>query len=280
MAAALAVLIAIAGGGYWIFRDYDARRAEEVRRAIDVEHQSAEAQRKVNEEQIAAEARQREAKLEAEAQEAKMALQKANEERLAAEARQRQAKLEAEAQAAKMAQQKAEAEKIRRDQELKRAAAQRSAVESSAQDRKAGAAQSNETMLASAPEVQRTGKPPDVEKAAKDPRALDRFDGTYEGRMCSERLVDRQGKRCWPVTIKIERGRLLATWISKAVGKPGYAKGTISPDGSVSISLEGWLPDGRPIEGSMTGRWKENTIDASGAWKSGTGVTGNWKRAL
>ena len=54
MAAALAVLIAIAGGGYWIFRDYDARRAEEVRRAIDVEHQSAEAQRKAAEEQLAA----------------------------------------------------------------------------------------------------------------------------------------------------------------------------------------------------------------------------------
>jgi class 3 adenylate cyclase len=249
IAAALALCIAITGGGYWLYSEYDARRVEEVRRAVDLERQSAEAQRK------------------------------ANEERLAADARQQQAKLEAEAQAAKLALQKAEAEKLRREQEMKRAAAQGSAADSSAQAQKPVTAQGDQTKVASVQEGQRAMKPPDADKPAKEPKALDRFEGTYEGRMCTERRIESTGMRCWPVTVRIEQGKLQANWIAKIVNKPSYAKGMISPDGSVSITVEGWLPDGRPTEGSMTGKWKDNTINASGAWKGGPTLMGNWKRA-
>jgi class 3 adenylate cyclase len=279
IAAALVLIVAVTGGGYWIYRDYDARRAEEVRRAVEVERQSAEAERKASEERLAAEARQQQEKFEAEAQLAKLALQKANEERLAAEARQQQAKLEAEAQAARMALRQAEAEKLRRDQEAKRAATQGDVKDLQAPARKPGTAQGDETKVAGVQEGQRTMKPPDAEKLAKAPRALDRFDGTYEGRMCTERRIESKGMRCWPVTMRIEQGKLQANWTVKILNKSASARGTISQDGSVSLTVEGWLPDGRPTEGNMTGRWREDAIDTSGTWKNGPNIIGNWKRA-
>ncbi|MBI5592259.1 MAG: hypothetical protein HY881_17475 [Deltaproteobacteria bacterium] len=106
--AALVMLIAVIGG-YWIYSAYDARRAEQLRNAIEIERQAAEVQRKASEEKLANEARQRQDSIEA-------------------ETRERQAKLEAEAQAAKEALERAEAEKKRLDQELKRTAEPQSAT--------------------------------------------------------------------------------------------------------------------------------------------------------
>jgi class 3 adenylate cyclase len=244
MVAALLVLIVAAGGGYWIFRDYEARRAEEVRQVVETQRQAAESQRQAEEVQR----------------------QAAEEQRKAAEAQQRQAKLEAEAQTAKEALERAEAEKKRLGQELKRVVTEKRATEPTAPETAAGKA------------PPKAGEPQRIVPPAKDLKALDRFDGNYEGRLCSDRPGPLTGKRCWPAALKVEHGALLASWTHAATGKTGYAKGTISADGAVSITLEGWLPNGMPVNGSMTGKWDSNMINASGAWKSGLPVSGDWKR--
>jgi class 3 adenylate cyclase len=108
---AVIALIAVAGGGYWIFQKYEPRRAQELQQAVDLERQSAEAKRKAaeakakaNEEQLTAKAQQLQAKLEAEAY-----------QRQAAEAQLRKAKIEAETQEAKAALDRVENEKKRLD---------------------------------------------------------------------------------------------------------------------------------------------------------------------
>jgi len=274
VAAALAALIIAAGTGYWIYRDSEARRTDEIRRTVAAEHQAAEAaeaERKANEEKLAAEARQHQA---AEAE------RKANEEKLAAEARQRQAKLEAEAQAAKEALQRAEAEKKRLDQELKRVTAERRTAASAAQETVTGAAQGSPGVQAKAPEAQRAANVPDASQGTKDVKVLNRFDGTYNGRLCNAVPGGGTEKKCWFAPLKVEHGKLLATWSSQAVGKSGYVKGTLSPDGTVSITLEGWRPNGTPTDGTMTGTWNDDMISASGTWASGLRVTGTWRRGF
>jgi hypothetical protein len=55
-------------------------------------------------------------------------------------------------------------------------------------------------------------------------------------------------------------------------------KGTISADGSLSLTLEGWQADGKSATANMSGKCDNNVISASGYWKGGPPVTGNWKR--
>lgn len=250
---AAVVLLAAVAGGYWGFHEYDTRRAEELRRAVEVERQAAEAQRKAAEEQLALEAQQRQAK--------------------AAEARERQARLEAEAQAAKEALERTEAEKKRLDQELKREAAERRASEK-APDKAAG------EQLASpkTSEPPRTVPAPAAVPPARELKGRERFDGTYDGQLCNERPVKLPGMRCWPVVLRVEGGKVLATWSHVITGKEAAARGTIAPDGTVQVTLEGWLPNGKPVEGTMFGRWEKNVITLSGKWKTGLSVSGTWKR--
>ena len=293
IAAAVIVLIVVVSGGYRMYRAYDARRAEQLRGAIEVERQAAEVQRKTNEEQLAAEARQRQAVLEA-------------------EARERQAKLEAEAQSAKEALERAEAEKKRLDQELKRTAAEKRTAESAAQKMAADKTKREETATVKTTEPQQaaaekrpaesavpetvagkakggeatlpqTAEPQSATKvpqAAKQGMGLDRFDGTYNGRLCNARPGGLLGERCWPVALKVEHGTLFAAWIHRASGKTSYAKGTISTDGTVALNLDGWQPNGKPTDANMTGTWDKDMIGVSGTWKTGIPVTGNWKRGF
>ena len=48
---ALVVLIAATGSGFWVYHNYEARRAEELRRAIEVERQAAETKRQADDAQ-------------------------------------------------------------------------------------------------------------------------------------------------------------------------------------------------------------------------------------
>lgn len=236
--AVVLAIIAVAGGGYWIFSSYEARQAEEVRRVVEVERQAAESQRQAEEVQRQAVEAQR----------------KAAEEQLAAEARQRRAKLEAEAQAAKAALERAEADKKRLDQELKRATLP-----------KAGESQSPATGSVAIP-------------PAAEVKGSERFDGTYDGQLCSERPAKLPGMRCWPVVLKVDRSKILATWTHTLTGKEATAQGTIASDGTVLVTLNSWQPNGKPIDGSMSGKWEKNGIALSGKWKGGLAVSGTWKR--
>ena len=248
--AAVVALIVVAGGGYWIFSNYETRHVGELRQAVELERraaeekrQSAEAQAKANEEQLAARAKQIQAKLEAEAY-----------QRQAAEAQQRKGKLEAEAAAAKAALDKAEADRERLDQELKRAASEKREAELRATEKTTAAA------------------PP-----AKDVKAPDRFAGTYKGRMC-HKPPGQQKEVCWSVPLKIEHGKVQGTWLDRKTGKNAHVKGTISADGSLSLTVQGWRADGKSVSANMSGKVDDKMINASGYWESGTPVNGNWKR--
>jgi class 3 adenylate cyclase len=267
-AAVVAIIIAVCTG-YWIYHDSEAHRAEEIRRTVAAERQVAEAERKANEEKLAAEARQLQA---AEAE------RKANEERQAAEARQRQVKLEAEAVAAKEALQRAEAEKKRLDQELKRVTAERRTAVSAGQEALPGSAQGASVVQPKGPEAQRAAKVPDTSPGTRDVSALNRFDGSYKGQLCNAVPGSETEKKCWPAPLKVEAGKILATWASQVAGKSSYVKGTVSTDGIVSVTLEGWRPNGTPAHGAMAGAWSDNIISASGTWANGLRVTGTWRR--
>ena len=267
--AAVIALIVVAGGGYWIFRDYETRRAEELHRAVEVERQAAKIQGKANEEQLAAKTQQLQSKLEAEAY-----------QRQAAEAQQRKVKLEAEAQEAKAALDRAEADKERLDQEIKRAATERRAAELTAQEKTAGRAQGGQTAPPRAAEPRRTANAPAAAPLTKDVKAPDRFDGTYDGGLCNEPRDLLRKKTCWSAALKIEHGKVLATWTHRTTGNSSHAKGTISADGSLSLTLEGWQADGRSATANMSGKCDNNVISASGYWKGGSPVTGNWKRGF
>lgn len=267
VAAVLFALVAIASGGYWVFSDHEARRSEEVRRVAEMERQAAESKRQIEEAQRQAVEAQRQAE---EAQ------RKAAEERVAAEA-QRRAKLEAEAQAAREALERAEAEKRRLGQELRRAEAEKRAsapiLPEKAADQGAGA-----RTPPKAGESQGSASGATALVPPREMKGSDRFNGAYEGQVCNERPTKLPGMRCWPVVLNIEGGKILGTWTHSVTGKQATMRGTIALDGTIMVTLDGWLPNGNPIDGSMSGRWDKNVITLSGKWKSGLAVSGTWKR--
>ncbi len=113
---------------------------------------------------------------------------------------------------------------------------------------------------------------------AKDVRAPDRFAGTYKGSMCSKPPGFLQKEKCWPVPLKIEYGEVLGTWLDRKTGKYAHVKGTISADGSLSLTLQGWRADGKSVSANMSGKVDDKIIKASGYWESGYTVNGSWER--
>src|SRR5207249_8018694 len=126
-AAMVLVLAGLSGAGYWLYRDYGVRLAEETRRT-DEAKRAADLQLKAEQEKATQATVQREAKLLAELQSARDALvqadaskRKAEQDRLVAEAAQREAKLQGELKSARDALQKA-AENEKRAEEARQAA--------------------------------------------------------------------------------------------------------------------------------------------------------------
>lgn len=271
-------LLAAAGTGYWLDqRGEQNRRVEETRQAVVLEQEAAqelrqtlalerqatEAQRRLAEEEAALAAREREKAEEAQRQ--------AREVQLAAEAARRQARLEAEADFAKAALARAELEKQRLDQELKRVAAEKKTAEAQRLAVEAQAAKAAQEKAAAA------AVRLDAEtQAAREKAAANPFDGIYEGSLCNEATADRD-RKCWSVLLKVKNGELAATWLTRS-GKPGVVKGTITPEGAVAMSLDGWKPDGQAISANLNGKAERNMIKASGKWAMGLPVSGEWKK--
>lgn len=265
--AVVLILLGVGAAGYWLYRDYGVRTAEEARRTEESKR-AAELQLKAEQEKAAAGSAQKEAALLAELQSAKDALtqaeaskRKAEADRAAAEIAQREAKLQSELKAAKDALQKA-ADSEKKAEEERRAAS--TAVKS---------AEAATKQAAEAPQVAAAAVAPPKVGAAGD-NASDRFDGNYVGQMCFPRQ-----QRCFDHSVTIRHGTLSAVWPSKYSSEPARADGTISPDGAVDVKLAGWNPkNGAPLPGRMTGSWSKNTIMASGAWNNGAPVTATWSR--
>ena len=284
-AATMLLLIGIGAGGYWLYRDYGLRVAEDARRAQEAKL-AAELQLKAEQDKAAQAVAEREARLLGELQSAKEALvqaeaskRKAEQERVLAEAAQREAKLQSELKASRDALQKA-AESEKRAEEARIAAAeamktaQTTAKRSGESQRSAAIASRTEgagqasAQKAAAVVAGASGGTPSAATG------VDRFDGAYLGRMCS---TNPDGSpRCWPVSLTVSHGTLSATWASRYNSQPAHANGTISPDGSVKLVLDGFSPMGRAMTGTMNGSYADNKIVASGAWNNNAPINVTW----
>lgn len=268
-AATILILFAVAAAGYWVYRDYGVRVAEETRRAEEAKR-AAELQLKAEQTKTAQALEQREAKLLAELQSAKDALtqaeaskRKAEQDRAMAEAAQREARLQSELKSTKDALQKAAENEKNAEEERQAATKAAEAAAKKAEAERVAAAASALKGDPNANAAKRAAASHESTGGTAQAAGVDRFDGTYVGRMCSTNADG--SRRCWPVELSVSHGALSATWPSRFNNQPAHAKGTISADGTVKLALDGWLVSGRAVTGDMTGSFANNKITTSGA---------------
>src|ERR1019366_61979 len=80
-----------------------------------------------------------------------------------------------------------------------------------------------------------------------------RFDGNYQGRFCNYNESKGGTTRCWTALLTAQDGKLSSTWPSRSSTDLVRAKGTVAQDGSASLTIDGFLPDGRPLRGTLSG---------------------------
>jgi class 3 adenylate cyclase len=299
-AAAIIALIATAAGGYWMFREHEARVAAEAGIAAEgmrkaeqerkteqerkaEQERTAEQERKAEQAKGAAETARQQLALQAELQAARAALRqaessmkKAEQDRAAAEAAQREAKLQSELQAAKEALQKAEANEKKANQNRRTATSALQIAENAADPKTPPRAAPVKSDAEAA--IARRAEAVDAKsKSAPVPGAPSaRFDGSYEGRICSPSKDNPE--RCWKTPLTVQNGKLLAKWHGSNSSEPSYARGTISPQGVVDIVVDGFAPGAKPMAGAMNGTWDNQTIKVEGAWRDKNPMRATWKR--
>jgi class 3 adenylate cyclase len=270
-----ALLVVLAGAGYWLYRDLGQKTEEQARRAEESQR-AADLQRKAEQDKSAAAMAQKEAKLLAELQSAKDALmqaeatkRKAEQDRAAAETAQREARLQTDLKSTKEALQKAE------QGEQKAEEARKAAMETAAAAAKKAA--DAERQAAAVPAERKPST--QVAKAAGTgdaaaAKGVDRLDGAYIGRICS---INTDGSpRCWGATLTVQHGALSASWPTRYNNEPAHAKGTVSADGTVKLALDGYSQRGRPLTGTANGTLAGNKLTVSGYWSNSSPINGTW----
>jgi class 3 adenylate cyclase len=268
--AGIAIAAAVlAAGGYWLYRENDAKRVEQS--ALT---EQLEAQKKAAEE-----ARRQADELGRRAAEAES---KAERERLIAEATKREATLQAQLQSAEEARRRAETERKRGDEERQRVEA---AARAEGEKRAAEARAEAEKRAAEAEKKQRaaasvaSAAPGKSGGATTQPLASDgKFDGSYDGQMCN--FPNNPERRlCWPVKFKVENGAASWTWPSRVRGKFANAQLVISPAGSAKVTIDGWnMQDGTALTATLEGRISDNHMHIAGRWANGAPMTGEFTR--
>ncbi|HTP48057.1 MAG TPA: adenylate/guanylate cyclase domain-containing protein [Casimicrobiaceae bacterium] len=258
--------LALAAGGYWLYRQNEAKQLQE--------QESLSAQLAAQK-QAAEEARRKAEEL---GQRAAEAESKAERERLVAEATKREATLQAQLQSAEEARRRAEADRKRIDEDRQRAEEARRSAEARAEAEKREAEQ--RAAQADAEKTKRTA----VAAAGKTATApggatTGKFDGKYEGQFCNfPNNPDR--KLCWKLVLSFQGGVAEATWPSRVKGKYSSGRFDIAPAGTVRVTLSGWnVQDESPLAGSLDGRIADNRIDVRGRWANGAPINGQWTRA-
>jgi class 3 adenylate cyclase len=184
------------------------------------------------------------------------------------------AQLAAQKQATEQAQRAAEdakrdallqAQKQTAEELLRRAQEERNRLE---QDRKAI---ENEKHAADAAQNQAVAAPSGASKSAAH------YDGTYNGQLCNHLKNDRQ-PFCWSVALVVQNGIAAGSGI-RAAKQTLTANGTVAANGAVELNLTRLNQEGNPIGAVLAGRVDNDTITASGQWRNGVAVDGNWKRA-
>jgi len=247
------VVAAIGAGGYWLYGQNEAKRAEQAALAAQLE-----AQRLATEEAKRA--------LDTQTRQAADLARKAEEARSAAEAAQREAVLKVQAQAADEARRRADADRKRLEEDLEKARADAAA------NRSASDAQAQKVASAAA-------APATTAKVAAKAPVDTHFDGTYNGVLCNH-PSNSDKHSCWPVELAIRNGEATGSWTARLVNKSSYLHVAVGPDGAVSATLDGWKPtDATPLAGAMRGRLAGDHIDLSGRWATGLRIDGHWTRA-
>ena len=276
-AVTLAVVGAVAAGGFAFYRMTESRRAEQEALAAQVAAQKAD----IEEARRAAEAQARRAQ-EAEG--------KAERERTAAEAAKREMTLQAQLQSAEEARRRAEADRKRIEDERQRADADRKRLEEERQkadsERRAAEARlDQEKRAAEAARAEAEKKlalaattGPSARAPAATAGTTNKFDGDYSGSMCN--FPDNPARRvCWNVALKVRDGAANASWPSRVTGKRAGAHLTVGAGANVNIAMDGWnVNDGTPLAGALSGRVSDNRIDADGRWANGARIDGHWTR--
>ena len=251
VAIAVAVLV-IGGVGYWGYRQYDARRADQVRAESQLAAALAAQKQASEQAQRVAEAAKRDAQLQAQKQTAEDTLRRVQEERDRLEqARklletQNRAADAAQKQAAEEARRRAEEERNRLEQDRKALETEKQAADAALKQRAAGA------------------------------RAT-QYDGTYNGQLCNHFKNDVK-PHCWQVALIVRNGIAEGSWFSQAE-KTSTAHGTVAADGVFELKVAGWTRGGSPNAAVLVGRVADDTITASGQWRGGAAIVGDWKRA-
>jgi len=101
-------------------------------------------------------------------------------------------------------------------------------------------------------------------------------DGTYSGQLCNQ--FPNKAPFCWTtVALVVRNGIVEGSWITRTK-KTAWVRGTVAADGSVQLNLAAWTPSDTPAEASLLGRIVNGAITASGQWRNGNRVAGDWKR--
>ena len=255
MACAALVAIALAGGGYWAYRDIEAKRLAQSALAaqLDAQKQATDDARRAAEEQ---------------SRRAAETLALADRERQATEASKREATMTAQLQSAEEARRRAEADKKRIADQKQQAEEARIAAEALAAGAAKGRGAAKTAAVAAVTE-------PAPSAAGGD--GVAKFDGTYTGEMCD--FPANPDKRiCWNVVLTVRNGVADIDWRNRLGGKEAHAHITIGPKGAVKGALDGYTRDGSPLPGAMAGHLADNHIDARGRWNNGIVIDGHWTR--
>jgi len=269
-AAALGVgaiaVAALAVGGYFIYQEYEAKRAEQnaLSSRLAAETKAAEDARHAAEEQ---------------SRRAVEAEGRAERERLVAENAKREAALQAQVQSADEARRRAEADRKRLDEERERAE----------EEKRVAAAQAEEAKHAAGPRAEETKKKragPTLGLATGNTAAGDSgqlapavVDGDYDGLLCNF-PNDPSKRTCWRASFKVQDGAGSGSWLARRVDKTVYLHATIDHAGATKLTLDGWNANlGTPMTGALTGHLAGNHLDAEGRWANGVRLEGHWTRA-
>jgi class 3 adenylate cyclase len=184
---------------------------------------------------------------------AQLAAQKeaAEQAQRAAEDAKREALLQTQKQAAEETLRRAQEERNRLEQDRK-------AIES---ERRAADAAKKQTAALPASPV-----------AAK---SAAQYDGTYNGRLCS---YFRERTACRPVALVVRNGIAEGSWTTVA-NKTSTVKGTVDANGALELTMASWTLAGKLSEASLAGHVVDHAITASGQYRNGVAISGNWKRA-
>jgi class 3 adenylate cyclase len=261
---ATVAIAAVAGGGYLIYRDYEAKRTE----------QSTLASQLATEKQAAVDARRT---AEEQSRRAVEAEGRAERERLVAEAAKREAVLQAQVQTAEEARRRAEADRKRIDEERQRAEEQaRLAATQAEQAKRAADARAEEAKKKRGTAVALGGNT--AAGAAPGQPAAVASDGSYGGMLCNF-PNDPSKRACWQVDLKIQNGTGTASWPARLIDKTAYLHATIDRAGAATLTLDGWNQKaGTPLSGTLTGHLVGDHLDADGRWANGLRIGGHWTR--